>query len=184
MSESILPSDKFLVGEHVYLCGLEEPDVIAIHAWKNDLALVEQLLARPMPVTMAEVEAWLRTNQADKNQVLLGIHLNEGNALVGVARLMFIDWLGRSCELGIWIGADGQRGKGLGGDSLRLVLKYAFSSLNLRRVHLRVAESNAAARACYRSAGFVEEGLLREHAWAGGRYENVVLMGLLQNEHQ
>lgn len=184
MSDSNSTTGKFLVGERVYLGGLEATDAAAIHAWKNDLALAERVLARPVPAARDDVEAWLRANQTDKNQVLLGIRLLEGDVLLGLVRLMFIDWIARSCELGIWIGAANQRGLGLGSDSLQLALRYAFFTLNLRRVHLRVPESNAAALACYRRAGFVQEGLLREHAWVAGRYENVVQMGLLKSEYR
>ena len=173
---------EFLKGERVYLGPLEESDLDQLHVWKNDLALASQLLARPFPTTREEVAAWHKTNQADKNQVILAIRPSGANELVGLARLMFIDWLGRTCELGIFIGPGQRRGQGLGKEAVRLLVRHAFDSLNLRRVHLRVAESNAAAIACYRACGFAQEGVLREHAWNAGRYENVVLMGLLRSE--
>jgi RimJ/RimL family protein N-acetyltransferase len=172
---------EFLQGERVYLSPLEESDLDQLHGWKNDLTLASQILARPFPTTRDEIGAWHKTNQADKNQVLLAIRPIGTNDLIGIARLMFIDWLGRTCELGIFIGPGERRGKGLGKEVVRLLVRHAFEGLNLRRVHLRVAESNAAAMACYRACGFVQEGVLREHAWNAGRYENVALMGLLRS---
>jgi RimJ/RimL family protein N-acetyltransferase len=183
MSETTHHCAPLVSGARIFLSGLEESDLPQIHAWKNDLDLANQILARPVPSSRTEVESWYRTNQVDKHQVLLGIRLSEGPELLGLARLMFIDTLAQHCELGLWIGSQARRGSGLGSEALRLVLSYAFVSLNLRRVHLRVRESNAAAIACYRAAGFREEGKLREHAWVAGKYENIILMGLLRNEH-
>lgn len=37
-------------------------------------------------------------------------------------------------------------------------------------------------RAAYEAAGVAEEGRLREHAWVRGRYEDLVLMGILRAE--
>ena len=65
---------------------------------------------------------------------------------------------------------------------MQVLLDYAFRSRNLRRVHLQTLAGNEAALRCYRAAGFVEEGRLREHAWVEGAYDDVVLMAVLQTD--
>ncbi len=49
--------------------------------------------------------------------------------------------------------------------------------LGLHKVYLNVFESNLRARRCYEKAGFKTEGILNEHHFSKGEYENVLVMG-------
>ena len=55
------------------------------------------------------------------------------------------------------------------------------TTLNLNKLHLRVAAFNARALRLYRDFGFVEEGRQRQQAFIRGRYHDVVLMGLIRS---
>jgi len=101
--------------------------------------------------------------------------------LIGSCVLMSEDSLARHAEVGISL-LPSETGKGYGTDALLVLIDYAFTRRNLRRVHLIVLASNERAIASYRKVGFVEEGRLREHAWMRGHYEDEVRMGLLRSE--
>ena len=101
--------------------------------------------------------------------------------LVGQALLFHVDHLARSAEIGVWL-LEEHRGRGLGRDVVRVLVRYAFRSRNLRRLSLRTLGSNAPALAAYRALGFVEEGRQREAAWVEGGYDDLVLMALLASD--
>ena len=63
-------------------------------------------------------------------------------------------------------------------------MNYAFKDLNLHKVYLRVLESNLNAIKVYDTCGFVKEGKLRSQFWVNGKYENVLIMGILRDEFQ
>jgi RimJ/RimL family protein N-acetyltransferase len=100
---------------------------------------------------------------------------------VGRINLFGEDSLARTAEVGMAL-EPGARGNGYGTAALRQIVEFAFDRRNLRRLHLVAIASNAAAIACYRKVGFVEEGRRREHCWVRGHYEDEVLMGLLRDE--
>jgi RimJ/RimL family protein N-acetyltransferase len=100
---------------------------------------------------------------------------------VGSVSLFGFDQLARHAEVGIALVAE-TRGKGIGTAAISQIIEFAFVRCNLRRVHLQVIESNASAIRAYQKAGFVIEGRQREHAWVRGRYEDILLMGLLRSE--
>ncbi len=56
-------------------------------------------------------------------------------------------------ELGIEV-YEPYRGRGLGPDAIRLLLRDLFDNWNLERVYLRVREYNARARRAYEKVGF------------------------------
>lgn len=100
---------------------------------------------------------------------------------VGNVGLFEVDELSRHAEVGIAL-IPSARGKGIGTEAMRQILEFGFVRGNLRRMHLEVIASNAAALRSYEKAGFVVEGRQREHAWVRGRYEDIVRMGILRSE--
>lgn len=168
----------------VCLKTIEDQDLEYIYKWKNDWGLAELIKAYPLPIARYEIQEWVKKNHSDKNQIFLGIYLKDYVSIIGVIRLKYIDWISRNAELGIYIGEDKYRGRGLGKEALKLLLKYAFQEINLHKISLTVLEYNANAIKLYKSCGFTQEGLLREQFWVNGKYENVFLMGLLRNEYK
>jgi RimJ/RimL family protein N-acetyltransferase len=75
-------------------------------------------------------------------------------------------------------------GRGYGTEVAGLVLRYAFETLGLHRVHLMVAAYNVRARRCYEKAGFRVEGVLRESFQVDGEWQDDVLMAILREEWQ
>jgi RimJ/RimL family protein N-acetyltransferase len=72
--------------------------------------------------------------------------------------------------------------RGVGTDTTRVMLRYGFTELNLRRIQLLAFGYNERAIAAYRKAGFREEGRRREATFRGGRYHDEVIMGVLRRE--
>jgi ribosomal-protein-serine acetyltransferase len=85
-------------------------------------------------------------------------------------------------ELGYWIDA-GFEGRGLITKASRLVLDHAFGVLKLHRVALCAGVENRRSRAVAERLGFREEGVVRDgDRVGGGRYVDMVLYGLLEDE--
>ncbi|WP_144391039.1 GNAT family N-acetyltransferase, partial [Indiicoccus explosivorum] len=76
----------------------------------------------------------------------------------------------------------GVRGKGIGGQMIREVLKIAFEELKLHRVSLGVFDFNEPAIGLYEKIGFTKEGLLRDTLLIQGEYWSVWEMSLLEDE--
>ena len=89
----------------------------------------------------------------------------------------------QSARIGrVLVGDKNVRGKGIGKQMIKEVLKIAFEQLQLHRVHLGVFDFNHAAIACYEKAGFTKEGLLRDATKNGDEYWSMWEMGILENE--
>lgn len=64
-------------------------------------------------------------------------------------------------ELVIAIGRDVDRGRRYGREAIERALEFAFETLQVSEVYLRVMPENARAVRCYLASGFVKEGLIR-----------------------
>jgi RimJ/RimL family protein N-acetyltransferase len=107
----------------------------------------------------------------------------DGRNIGGIA-LHRIDWRDRRATLAIGIFDRRFWSNGYGSEAIRLLLGYAFDTLRLHRVGLRVLEYNARAIRAYEKCGFVQEGVERESALVDGRWYNDVMMGILDSEYR
>jgi ribosomal-protein-serine acetyltransferase len=104
-----------------------------------------------------------------------------GDRVVGAIGLS-VNTLVNAGELGYWIDA-GHEGRGLVTKASRRFLDHAFGVLKLHRVALRAGVENRRSRAVAERLGFREEGVIRDgDRVGGGRYVDMVLYGLLEDE--
>jgi RimJ/RimL family protein N-acetyltransferase len=172
--------NPFLVGEHVYMRPLDRGDAPAFVTWLNDPELRRFLLAR-RPMTLRAEEEFI-DSLATGERISLGIAMRDGDRLIGGAGLREIDEPCRRATFGILIGPPEERGKGYGTEATRLMVGYAFETMNLNRVVLQVTEYNPRGVRVYEKVGFRREGVLRQDTYRDGRYWDTIVMGMLREE--
>jgi RimJ/RimL family protein N-acetyltransferase len=173
--------NPFLIGRSVYLRSLEKEDAPPLVRWLNDPEVNRLLLPR-RPLNLAMEQEYLQhVNQSDTD-LALGIVVLQTDQLIGATGFHEIDFRCRHASFGIVLGDKSAWGKGYGTEATRLLLGYAFESLNLNRVWLHVYEYNARALRVYDKLGFRREGVLRQHTYRDGRYWDTITMGILRDE--
>lgn len=73
-------------------------------------------------------------------------------------------------------------GLGLGTEAIRAVAEFAFDTLGLHKLSMRVLAFNIRAIRAYERVGFVREGLERESALIGDTWHDDVIVGLLKRD--
>jgi RimJ/RimL family protein N-acetyltransferase len=102
--------------------------------------------------------------------------------LLGELALDVVNWSGGDAFVGLGIGEAEYWGKGYGTDVMNVLLRFAFTEVNLRRVTLTVFEYNPRAIRSYEKAGFRHEGHMRKVLNKEGKRWDVLLMGILREE--
>ncbi|WP_236860133.1 GNAT family N-acetyltransferase [Candidatus Formimonas warabiya] len=165
----------------------QKEDLSEMREWVNDPEIVDNLSDIFIhPHTLNETENYLNSileRKLEKEEHFVIAEKQTGNYM-GQIGLINIDTRNRVAEIGIVIGKKQLMGKGIGMQALRLIQRYAFDSLNLNRLELRVYACNTRAYRCYVKSGFQEEGKLRERFYIHGRYEDVILLGMLKKDYE
>jgi RimJ/RimL family protein N-acetyltransferase len=151
--------------------------------WKRDESLAHLIMGKTSENTEEEISQWANKNQLDENQRLWGIYSHELNKPIGIARLMFIDWDASVTELGIYIGEMDAHGKGYGKKALDLLFQEAFQKLNLKKIYLKVLNSNTLAFQLYKKMGFNVEGILKRHHFSQGGLHDIIYMSYFQENY-
>jgi RimJ/RimL family protein N-acetyltransferase len=171
-----------LRGRLVRLRAVAEDDLPTLARWWADPAVATfqdggPLHPKPVAKIMDMLRSWSTNESLD---VGLAVTTLDGE-LAGHAALHQIRPKDRVATYGIMIGPEFQN-RGVGTDTTRVMLRYGFTELNLRRIQLLAFGYNERAIAAYRKAGFREEGRRREATFRGGRYHDEVIMGVLRRE--
>ena len=141
-----------------------EKDPASESKWTHDAEYLRLLDTRPArPASPAEMkkryEALEKVIEESKNQFYFTIRLRsddpeQNDRLVGFARLYEIEWSHGVSQVTLGIGDPGDRRKGYGTEVLNLLLRYAFSELNLFRLSSIIPEYNPGALRLFQKAGF------------------------------
>ena len=174
--------NPFLIGTKVYLRPLESEDAPLLVPWVNDVEVTRTLASFHRPLNLQTEVEFIERSRKDEQVVVFGIAAKKTDMLIGATGLHQINWRDRHAEFGIFIGQKSAWGQGYGTEVTVLITGYAFETLNLHRVWLRVQEDNVRGVKAYEKVGFHQEGILRQHKYREGRYHNVLVMGILQEE--
>ncbi len=171
-------------GEHIRLRRDERSDLPKFVTWLNDPE-VRKYLSMNLPLSQANEDGWFENMlHRPPEEQPFAIEIRDGDdwRLIGNCGFFEIDWRVRSTEVGIMIGEKNYWNKGYGTETMRLLLKIGFETLNLNRIFLRVDAANVGGIRAYEKAGYHHEGRLRQGTYRDGIYEDFLLMSVLRSE--
>jgi RimJ/RimL family protein N-acetyltransferase len=176
---------RSLVGTIARLVPLRLEHAAIATRWNAD-AEVRHWLHRsedgPEYRTRSAIEQKIRSVQTDATELRFVIETEDG-VPIGEIGLLGIHPHGRA-ELSILLGEKAYWSRGYGTDAIRCLLRYAFDTLDLRRVTLIADADNLRGIRCYEKAGFGHEGILRAHRVRYGKPLDMVTMAVLREEFE
>ncbi len=143
--------------------------------WGNDFR-VTRTMRLAAPSTAEQLAADYEAAVRDDRSVSFTIYDRANWQPIGNTAWIDLDWHARTAEFVIYIGEADYRGRGFGTEAARLMLDYAFTTLGLHNVMLRVYGFNLAGRRAYERAGFREFGRRRQAKVLGGTFWDVIYM--------
>ncbi len=175
---------SMIYGKRVRLRALEKGDVAKFYDWVNDPEVTAGLTLY-LPMSTLDEEKWFDSVQQrpqEQRPFSIEIREEEGWKLVGNCSFFDLDRVALAGEVGIMIGDKSAWGQGYGTETMELLLRHGFETLNLNRVCLRVYADNVRAIRTYEKAGFVLEGRMRQAVYKRGKYQDVLMMSVLRQE--
>lgn len=168
----------------IYLRALEPEDYLITTEWRNDEEIQNMVGGPKYFVSKEKERQWVMNTINDNSRMVLGICIKENGKLIGTVNIQEIDWINRSAHVPIQLGDKESWGKGYAAEARFLALRFAFEERGLNRVWATVLESNNASLKLHEQCGYVKEGVLRNAVFKGGKYQDLVYLGLLKEEYE
>lgn len=172
-----------LKGEKISLRPLMFSDWEKTIQWRNDIIIKRKAMMHPFPITEMVEKEWYENILKSKNQESVYFTvIDKLDEPIGFVVLNKINQINKNCTLTIVIGESASQGKGYGKETMKLIIGYAFNTLNLNKISVEVISINEPAMNLYKALGFVEEGILKKHFFSDGQYMDVLIMSLFRTE--
>ena len=157
----------------------------AFTRWTRNSEYIRLLFGSPRRMLSSKAELkWMEEelNEISPASYYFSIRTLAEDKLIGELGLDVVNWSGRDAFVGLGIGEPEYWSKGYGTDIMNVLLRFAFTEINLHRVSLGVFEYNPRAIRSYEKAGFRHEGRLRLVLKHEGRRWDNLFMGILREE--
>jgi RimJ/RimL family protein N-acetyltransferase len=172
----------YFKGETIRLAAPDwEADHSIYSSWGYHTEFKHLSSAGPLTILSKEQqEAWMKGENADSLDLM--IRLLKDNRLVGRVGLEEFHEFPGNAWMSIEIGDPNDWNSGYGSEATRLIVRFGFEQMNLRRISLAVFGFNTRAIHLYEKFGFLEEGKEREWLERFGQRWDLVHMGLLRED--
>lgn len=130
-----------------------------------------------------EIVEWADNIFTHQRGLRWGLTLHDSKRVIGTCG--FHNWsvVDARAEIGFDLAPAYWR-QGIMSEAVQAVLAYGFENMQLNRVQAHALPGNAASLGLLTRLGFQREGLLRQYRFYRGRYNDEVLLSLLQDEYQ
>jgi ribosomal-protein-alanine N-acetyltransferase len=176
---------RYLKGKRISLHGLSPEHLHSgapYFSWLDDLSLDLFGERSDFPNSPARMEAYYAKACANDGLVLMGIFDNATGRHIGNITLQQLDWVQRRGFIGYLIGDKESTGQGVAPEACLMIMYYGFNKLNLDRIWTTVAADHTASLRVAEKAGFVKEGVLRDHQMRNGQRRDMCVFGALRGE--
>ena len=167
----------------VRLRPIADADLDAITAACQD-PQIARYTTIPSPYEHRHAREWMNASSAGMatgtDLGLLSVDAETG-ALLGSVGLHSLDPVSGRCSCGYWVIA-AARGRGTAARSLRLLCRFAFGELDVRRIELWIEPENLPSRGVAEAVGFIREGRLRSYMVIKGAHRDMLMYSLLPDD--
>lgn len=175
---------RFFV-ERVFLRPLTKNDVNEYYlSWFNDEQVTKFLEVRGSSLTKQIIIDYIKYGIKTKSYYMYAICLFENKKHIGNLKIGPIDHKHNLSDFITVIGDKSQWGKGLATEAIKLGIKLAFDKYKIRKLSAGISSDNVGSIKAYTNAGFVIEGILKNHYFFNDKYQDRVMVSCFNSHYK
>lgn len=170
-----------LKGTTVYLRALEPEDLDFVFRIENNEEIWE-VSNTQTPYSRFLIRQYLENAHQDiyeAKQLRLAICKKDSFEAIGLIDLFDFDPRNHRAGIGIVIQNQEERSKGVGAESLDLLIQYAFQQLNLHQLYANIGSNNEISLKLFTKFGFQKIGVKKEWNFLQGNYHDEEIYQLI-----
>lgn len=171
-----------IIYKSIILRAIEKEDLEFCREMINSPGIEMSTVGKNLPISREQQMEWFQKgNKEDEIRFLIEV---KEIGLIGMAMLTDIHWVNRSAEVGLKLTNKLERSTKNTFDLCECLLRYCFDELNLHSLYAYVLEDNILSRKLLTDFGFNEDGVLRQRVFKRGKYHNLFIYSLTEEEYR
>ena len=164
-----------LKGKTVDLRKIKHEDVKFFRDWRN-LSDIWKNNTQFILLNLKQQDSWFdKISAVDAKEKMFTI-INKKQIPVGICGFVQIDIKNKNAKIAIIIGKTKLHSKGIGTESLNLLLKYGVNELKIHRIDAEVIEYNKKSISFFQKLGFEEDAVMRDYIFRNGKWWDLVIL--------
>lgn len=177
-----LNSKKIVHGKRVNFCKITKNDLATLQKWRNS-SEIWSYSTQYVLLNMINQQQWYeQIMQKNSDRVMFMVTTKAGKP-IGVCGLIHINLKDKIASVAIIIGEKKYQSKGFGTEILQMLLDYGFNQIRIHKIESEVFAYNQASAKLFKKMNFKEEVILRDSLWRNGKWWNILILSILQNEY-
>jgi ribosomal-protein-alanine N-acetyltransferase len=131
-------------------------------------------------LTQADLQTFCANGIEEDNCFYYAVRALDDHRVLGSVRVGLVDRRNGTSDLVALIGNTANRSKGLGSEAIGLGNRAAFERYQVRKLHSSIMAGNVASLRAYLRAGWVTEGILKDHLIVHGEPMDLVLVSCFE----
>jgi len=172
-----------LRGKIVGLRAIEEGDLTQLLEWRNQPEL-RQYFREYRELSMPMQKSWYEdvVTKSPNTKMFSITDLSSGQ-LLGACGLCYINWVNKSADFSIYIGADDLYiDDKFASDCAKVIVTYGFEELGLHRLWAEIYDFDTLKIKFFEMLGFSLDGRHRQTYWSKGKWHDSLFYGLLSSD--
>jgi len=161
-----------LKGKNVSIRTIKKVDLKLIRDLRN-LPSFRKFSIQYELLNMYKQNLWFQSLLNENDKIMFSI-VDKKNIVIGVCGLTNIDWKNKHASIAILIGSLKKQSKGLGSESLELLLNYGYNQMKLHRIVADVIEYNKTSIIFFEKFNFQLDAIFRDYLFRDGRWWNLL----------
>ncbi len=157
---------------------LKTSDLEMVLNWRNSKK-VRQMMVDTHVIKPSEHKEWFL--KVDKDDCCEWLIVEFQNKSIGVVYITDINLIHGTCSWGMYID-ESMHNSGIGVLIEFLAIERMVNEFSIRKICGQYLPSNKKIFALHKKFGFVEEGVLKEHLFRNGKFEDLIFIALFANK--
>jgi len=170
-----------LKNEHIFLRALEPEDLDFLFNIENDESNWE-LSNTQTPYSKYTLKQYIENAHQDIYEIkqFRFVICTKENIKIGIIDLFEFDPKNRRVGVGLLLLEEYQN-KGFGSQALKLVIDYAFLSLNMHQIFANISKNNKKSISLFKKFNFVKVGVKKDWNFNNSKYQDEILFQLINS---
>lgn len=174
-----------LSGKYITLRAVEKNDLEKLLEWRNTPSL-RRYFREYRELNYSQQLSWFEEKvNNDPSTRMFSILNKKDGKLIGACGLCYIDWINKTADFSIYIGADDLYIDDIyAPDAAKVMKRYAFDELALNRLWAEIYSFDTQKFEFFKTLNFTLEGTHRQTHWGEGKWHDSYFFGYVKSDEE